>query len=166
MAFLLYFAEAATTPDAPPFPWGFLGLVVLAGALGGLVNALISDNGFLFPKNDTTSTGQKILRPGVLGNIIIGLTAALVFWLLNTDADTLGATLTLTTKTAKSFGGAILAGVGGARLLTSEVDKRLFQAAAAEAIAAKAEPAAANKIRAASPAQALEMTKNLPKGEP
>jgi hypothetical protein len=43
----------------------------VAGAVGGVVNALMSDNGFVLPK-----TAHGIIRPGYLGNVLIGAVAA------------------------------------------------------------------------------------------
>src|SRR2546425_629874 len=71
------------------FPWALLAGVIVVGALGGGVNALNTDNGFILPKKDQTSTGQEIIRLGVLGNIAIGLIAAPLVWFLNTDFDAL-----------------------------------------------------------------------------
>lgn len=52
-----------------------LGAIFLAGAVGGVVNALISDNGFVLPQR-VASNQSRILRPGFLGNILIGGVAA------------------------------------------------------------------------------------------
>jgi hypothetical protein len=59
--------------------WGLLGVVAAAGAIGGAINALMSDNGFIFPKWDEVG-GAKIWRPGWIANVVIGLSAALVSW--------------------------------------------------------------------------------------
>jgi hypothetical protein len=56
-------------------------IICFAGILGGLGNAIISDNGFLMPKKEPTPNNQFIWRLGVLGNMTIGLIAALLFWL-------------------------------------------------------------------------------------
>jgi hypothetical protein len=56
-----------------------IALVVVMGALGGAINALISDNGFFLPMEETKS-GTRIWRPGFLGNMVIGSTAAFVSW--------------------------------------------------------------------------------------
>ena len=56
----------------------FAPLICFAGSmLGGASNALISDNGFLVPKKETGSGGQVIWRPGIIGNIPIGLLGGL-----------------------------------------------------------------------------------------
>ena len=46
--------------------WVMLVAVIVAGAIGGAVNAIISDNGFLLPKAETSSAGETVLRPGYL----------------------------------------------------------------------------------------------------
>ncbi len=60
-----------------------------------------------------------------------------------------------------SLVGAILIGVGGARGLTSEVDKNLLRVAAAAAAEAQPPAAAFQQIELAAPAQALNVTKRM-----
>jgi|SRR6516225_2844439 hypothetical protein len=57
-------------------------LAFFAGALGGILNALTTDNGFVFPKFATISDDARIWRPGALGNLIVGAIAAVVSWAL------------------------------------------------------------------------------------
>lgn len=57
--------------------------------------------------------------------------------------------------TLSSLVGAALVGIGGARRVTNEMDKKLLTAAASMAAAAPQAPEAAQQIVAASPAQAL-----------
>jgi hypothetical protein len=47
-------------------------LAFVAGALGGILNALTTDNGFVFPKFAMVSDGARIWRPGALENLIVG----------------------------------------------------------------------------------------------
>lgn len=54
-------------------------LIVGAGAFGGVLNALLSDNGFLLPRMADAS-GARILRPGALGNMLTGAVAAFISW--------------------------------------------------------------------------------------
>ena len=121
-----------------------LSFIALAGAVGGVVNALMTDNGFALPKSEPTSTGTTVLRPGYLGNVLIGAVAAVVSWGLygpfsayfiagtpqamatNASPDRVGLSLA-------SLVGGVLIGVGGARWLSNEVDKNLLRAAAAQA---------------------------------
>jgi hypothetical protein len=59
--------------------WALLGVVVAAGALGGAINALMTDNGFRLPKWDEVG-GARIWRPGWIANVVVGLSAAAVSW--------------------------------------------------------------------------------------
>jgi hypothetical protein len=63
--------------------------------------------------------------------------------------------------TLASLVGAILIGMGGARWLTSEVDKNLLRATAARAAAAKPSAAASQQIAMATPAQALDVARSI-----
>jgi len=146
--------------------------VLIAGAVGGMVNALMTDNGFLFPKSEKVNDKTSIFRPGYLGNILIGAIAALIFWgfygplsayyiagteqalAANTAPDKVGLSLA-------SLVGAILVGVGGARWLTSKVDKNLLRAAAALAAGAQPSTAASQQIALAAPAEALTVARRM-----
>lgn len=61
--------------------WSFLGIVIVAGAVGGMVNCLINDKGFQLPQV-VALDGSSILVPGFIGNIITGAIAAGVSWAL------------------------------------------------------------------------------------
>ena len=110
----------------------------VAGAIGGLVNAFMTDNGFALPRVEKSEAGT-IVRPGVFGNVGVGAVAAAISWGLygpfasfvivgNPDTGQnapAGIGLSLA-----SFVGAILVGIGGAKWLTSQVDNKLLKAAA------------------------------------
>jgi hypothetical protein len=64
--------------------------------------------------------------------------------------------------TLASVVGAMLVGMGGARWLTNEVDKRLLRAATVAAASAPAAPAAAQGMAAASPANVLTIAQRIP----
>src|SRR3978361_2198112 len=114
--------------------------IFAAGAVGGIVNALISDNGFALPRKEPTGQGGgDIIRPGFFGNILVGGVAAAISWglygplatqcIVGCPAPTAGAGAGPgAAVTLASFVGAMLVGVGGARWLTNEVDKRLLKA--------------------------------------
>ena len=152
--------------------WWMLVLVAIAGALGGVVNAFISDNGFLMPKSEQTSTGATVLRPGYIGNVLVGSVAALVSWGLY---GPLGALLVAGTAealkanvspekvglTLSSLVGAVLVGIGGARWLSSEVDKNLLRATAAAAAGKQSSTEASQQISMATPAQALNVARSM-----
>jgi hypothetical protein len=145
--------------------WSILGFVFAAGAVGGVVNALLTDNGFILPSSEPTDS-TTILRPGILGNVLVGAIAATVSWgLYGPFANAVVAPSSQTpmsTLTLAALVGAILVGISGARWLTNEVDKKLLKAtASAAAASAKAEPEAAVKIMTSSPAQALRQALEL-----
>jgi hypothetical protein len=145
--------------------WILLLIVFIAGAAGGIVNALLSDNGFILPKPEKAGS-TKIIRPGFLGNALISGVAACISWGLygpfatvyiaggpKPTGDTSQAGLTLS-----ALLGAVLVGVAGARWLTNEVDKNLLKAAASEAAESQASPEKARQIAMASPAEALRIS--------
>jgi hypothetical protein len=145
--------------------WGLIIIVSCAGAVGGIVNALISDNGFAMPRAELID-GRKIVRPGFFGNVFIGAISAGVSWgLYGSLADY---PIPLIEKsqqpgvTLSALAGAVLVGVGGARWLTSEVDKTLLTVAASRAAASQADLVAAQRIVSASPVQVLNIVKKMP----
>jgi hypothetical protein len=147
--------------------WWILLVVCVAGAVGGVVNALMSDNGFVLPK-----TADGIIRPGYLGNVLIGAVAAGISWgmygpladyVIFGDAPTGAPSQSPPNLKVAALVGAVLVGVAGARWLSNEVDKKLLKAAASEAAGAKAtDESTAKKMLTASPAHALDIAKSLP----
>jgi hypothetical protein len=139
--------------------WLMVIIVFVAGLLGGTVNALTSDNGFVLPRNQS-----GILRPGWLGNALIGGIAGVVSWSLY--GPLAGASIIAAggespgikgSLTVAGCGGAILVGVAGARWLSNEVDKSLLRAAGIAA--EKKHPGSSDVIAAfstGSPASALQ----------
>ncbi len=138
--------------------------IFVAGAVGGLVNSLLSNNGFILPRCEEKEK-TRIFRPGVLGNVIIGGVGATVSWGLygpfsaayivggltgGSQAGNIGLTLS-------SLFGAVLIGIGGARWLTNEVDKKLLRAAASEAAAGEQNEDRARQILVAPPAEAFRI---------
>ncbi|HLZ80138.1 MAG TPA: hypothetical protein VKP04_00780 [Ktedonobacteraceae bacterium] len=143
--------------------WLLLLVVCAAGAIGGLVNALLSDNGFFLPA--TKQAGDlTILQPGFLGNMLIGLVAAGISWGLYGPLGTapvFGAMPASESFTLSALIGAVLVGMGGARWITNIVDKKLLTVAASKAAAAPAAPERALQMLAASPAQVLSIAEKL-----
>lgn len=143
--------------------------VFIAGALGGVVNALMTDNGFLMPRNEIVDESKHIFRPGYLGNILIGAVAALVSWGLYSPYGAMmviGGPPVLPDQATPGLSvfalmGAVLVGIGGARWLTSEVDKSLLKAAASRAADSQASPLASQQIAGASPAGALHIAQAM-----
>lgn len=146
-----------------------LAIVFLAGAIGGVINALLTDNGFILPVGEPHGNTQ-IWRPGIIGNVLIGAIAAVISWGLygpfastniftvgsqaKTDDITLGLTLA-------SFVGAILVGIAGAKWLTNEVDKKLLRATAGAMATARFSPDQTVQIMSSAPARALQIAREL-----
>ncbi|HEY5286455.1 MAG TPA: hypothetical protein VIJ50_05065 [Solirubrobacteraceae bacterium] len=148
--------------------WSLLAVIVVAGAIGGAINALMTDNGFTFPKTDTAGNA-RVWRPGWLANVVVGAAAALVSWglygpyandvLVGTQSTTSAQSFVLTLS---SVVGAFLVGIGGSRYLTNQVDKNLLKVAASKAAGADADSGAASAIAIAQPADALQIADDLP----
>ena len=156
--------------------WIALGLVFIAGLVGGLINALISDNGFAMP-TCFTENGVGIWRPGYIGNMLIGGVAAAISWGLygpagavalivdripasSAAANVGGATkeaepAPMVVLTMAGLVGGVLVGVGGARWLSNEVDKSLLRAAASEAALTGKNEKLAATLAIVPPVQAL-----------
>jgi hypothetical protein len=109
-----------------------------------------------------------ILQLGIIGNMLLGAFAAVITWGLYgplKDAVLLGsqpigqlpANLTVTAVV-----GAALAGAGGARVVSSELDKRFYKSAATEAAQKASNPALAAAIASGTPAEALAKVRQAP----
>lgn len=131
----------------------------VAGAIGGILNTLLSDNRFVLPKK----VGSIIL-PGSIGNIFIGGISAMLSWGLygpfsayviiggNQDPNMAKIELSLFWLL-----GGLVVGAGGTRWLTTEVEKRLLKSAVSLAASGKADPEKAMQILKASPAEAFKI---------
>lgn len=106
-------------------------LVLACGGLGGLVNALLAGDLHLPHREET------IYSPGWIGNVVVGAVAALVFWGLygpmakvavigNTAPDVPVA------FTIAELAGSVVTGIGGGRILSSEVEKKTREKTANE----------------------------------
>lgn len=133
--------------------WEAALLATLGGAIGGLVNALLSNNGFILPQSTPSAGGGTIWMPGVIGNVIIGIVAAVVSWGLYGSGA--GVSMLSAVKVDLSWAGfaaAILVGVGGSRWLSAEVDKQLLRDAAIGAANKDKNPNLSASIASLSPA--------------
>jgi hypothetical protein len=112
-------------------PWVLMISVLAAGGIGGLGNALIVDGGFKRGYSETLANGQKIRRPGWLGNVFIGCLAGVIIWGLYgvVEVKDFGTLLRQIVAT-------LVAGLGGSRVVTAEVDKRILNAAKDELVEA------------------------------
>ncbi len=151
------------------------------GAIGGVINALLTDNGFFLPRS-LKSEEQEIVRPGFLGNMLIGAVSSFISWALygplastvitSTDPVSSRNSGTLVGVTLSSLGGAVLIGIAGSRWLTNEVDKSILKSATVVAARSQADNASElNRVQsltnsmslASSPAQILRLAEELPK---
>jgi hypothetical protein len=144
-----------------------LGAILMSGAVGGIVNALITDNGFISPREETLGD-VRIIRPGFAGNILIGAVAAFIYWgFYGEYSSTIiygaqpGTASTVLDLTLSSVALSILVGMAGARWLTNEVDKTLFKTAAVTAAASNQSFKDAHRMAVATPAQAFNIAKRM-----
>jgi hypothetical protein len=144
-----------------------LGAILMSGAVGGIVNALITDNGFISPREETLGD-VRIIRPGFAGNILIGAVAAFIYWgFYGEYSSTIiygalpGTGSTVLDLTLSSVALSILVGMAGARWLTNEVDKTLFKTAAVTAAASNQSLEDAQRMAVATPAQAFNIAKRM-----
>lgn len=145
--------------------WIFLAAIFVAGVVGGIVNAFMSDNGFVFPR----VTGG-IVQPGGVGNAFIGGIAAVVSWGLYgpfagvailPSAERPAGSLVLS-----ALVGAILVGISGARWLSNEADKRLLRAAGIEAARQAPDATVVAAMTTGTPAAAFRAVQATPAGPP
>jgi hypothetical protein len=151
--------------------WILLIVVFVAGAVGGLVNGVMTDAGVVFPQKVADSNNKKVTwLPGYLGNMFIGSIAAAISWgLYGPFAAEYVFGGPLTTSATQAFGltlsslvGAVLVGIGGARWLSNEVEKTLFRTAAGTAANRGNNADTSVKIANATGRNALELANTLP----
>lgn len=146
--------------------WLIIGIVCIAGGVGGIVNAILSDNGFVIPKKDKIA---GVYRPGYIGNIFTGAVAAGISWglygpfssvaIVGTSPGTSVQELSLTLA---GLVGAVLVGIGGAKWLTNEQDKIVLKLAASNAAAKQSNSDVAKEIMDSSSSwQALEAVEKM-----
>jgi hypothetical protein len=136
------------------------------GAFGGFLNAVIGRGGLLVPSIVATDEG-RIIRPGFIGNVLVGIAAAFIAWFLYdqiVDLVLVGGTeeRPVLSLTAGDMAGALLAGFTGGRLLTDRAEKRLFKASASEAAGKGKDEQAARRIMGATGMEALKIARGLP----
>jgi hypothetical protein len=141
--------------------------VFTAGGLGGLINALTTDNYLLLPIVEPVDA-SRTLRPGLLGNALVGGIAATVSWGLYGPFSAtylVGGPLPSMQPglTYAGAGGAMLVGIAGARWLTSEVDKKLLRMAGVKAAAAKPTAELVHMFSTGSPSAVLRAADEAPR---
>lgn len=126
--------------------------IIVAGALGGLLNGVTTHNLFLWPRPLPPCPPLRIVRPGLFINVLIGIVAAIGTFRALTGAWTLAGTAVnywIALATAAILGGL------AARLVTQETDKRLLRAALLKACAAPAAHPDLATVMASAPAHAV-----------
>jgi hypothetical protein len=132
--------------------------IALAGAAGGLLNAVLSGAGLLLPEVVNLPGGPAVV-PGFLGNVFVGAVAAFISFglygplagvtLLRASgpggqqpvpAPTPAPTPVPTQLTLAALAGALLVGFSGGRWMTAEADRQL-NGATAQLTASAAEKA-------------------------
>jgi hypothetical protein len=108
-------------------PWVCATLITVAGAIGGVVNAFLTDNGFAFPRKVS-----GVWCPGAISNVFVGAMAAFSSWAFYGSGAAIELAGDQSTRTVISLrfsalAGAFLVGVAGAKWITNEVDKRLLK---------------------------------------
>jgi hypothetical protein len=144
-----------------------IGIILLSGAVGGIINAIMSDNGFIKPREETVDN-VTIVRPGIAGNMLLGAVAAFISWGLYGAYSAAvvymagtGAVVEEMSISISAIAGALLIGIGGARWLTNEVDKTLLRTAAVTAAAARSSYDDSQRIAISTPAQAFNIAKRM-----
>lgn len=106
-------------------------LVLACGGLGGLANALLAGDLHL-PHRE-----ENLYNPGWIGNVVIGAVAALVFWGLYgpmAKVAVIGSTASNVPVafTIAELAGSVVTGIGGGRILSSEVDRKALEKTSSE----------------------------------
>ena len=138
-------------------PWTCAFTISAFGALGGIINALMTDNKFLIPKMK-----NGIICPGIISNVFLGAASAFASWALYGS----GASIELAKQIASqrqdislTFGalaGAFVVGIAGAKWLTNEVDKQLLRESVKDVAQKNVTSAQCDKIIQQSPKKILE----------
>jgi hypothetical protein len=107
-------------------PWICALLIAGFGALGGIVNALLTDNGFILPKRVSGTW-----CPGFLSNFLVGACSAFFSWAFygagaGVELSELSPRNVISLKFS-ALAGAFLIGVAGAKWLTNEAEKGLLK---------------------------------------
>ena len=145
--------------------WLVIGMIAFGGALGGIGNAISTDNSFALPRPVKDGKATIAWQAGIVGNIITAIIAAVISWglygptsgVLLVGAPPAGTTPTPVSLTVATFATAILIGYGGARWLTNEVDKKLLKATASAAASGAADEDKATRIANSSPAEGFRI---------
>ena len=107
--------------------------IAVAGAVGGLANALFDQGGLALPETVVVQ-GSRVLMPGFIGNMVVGAIAAVLSWSLYgpfaersilSRSDVQAAAPRPVALSLAALAGAVLVGFSGGRWITAEAEKRL-----------------------------------------
>ena len=131
--------------------------IPVAGAVGGLLNGVVSHNRFLWPCRLAAYSPFNIIRPGLALNVLFGTVAATgAFRAFTGDMSETPRNVLL------ALGIAFVLGSLAARWMTNEADKRILRAALLRACAAPAaHPDTVKAMASAPPHAALEAANDL-----
>jgi hypothetical protein len=136
-------------------PWYCATLISASGAAGGVVNALLTNNGFILP-----TRVKDIWCPGFISNVLIGTFSAFASWSFygsGAGLDVAGAgQRTQISLTFSALAGAFMVGVAGARWITNEVDKKLLGESVKVAAKMQISEVECDKLVCGPPKQMLE----------
>ena len=106
-------------------PWYMLLVLAGIGLLGGMLNSLIKDKGFIMPHTKQLDDGSSLWQPGFIGNMITGAFAAAVVSGLSGPLSQLSSgSSTKYEFTATIIISALVAGFGGAKILSDFFDNK------------------------------------------
>lgn len=134
-------------------PWLCAVLISVAGAAGGFVSAVISENGFALPRRI-----EGVWCPGAVSTIIAGAFAAFASWAFYGAGAGINAADS-EVKVSLQFSalaGAFLIGVVGAKWITNEADKKLLKESVKVAATKSMPPEKASELVSASPIAVLK----------
>lgn len=145
--------------------WAVIGFIALAGALGGVGNAISTDNSFALPRPVKDGKVTVAWQAGIVGNIVISVIAALISWglygpsgsLLIVGTPPACGTPVPVSLTVATLATAVLIGYGGARWLTNEVDKKILRATASAAASGAASDEKATAIANSNPVEGFRI---------
>ena len=148
--------------------WGLFGIICAAGAVGGLINALLTDKGFSLPQRVKVGAAQ-LYTPGIFGNILISAVAAGTSWSLygplaryiSVGPIPDGVKQPTLNLSMYELGGALLVGIAGAKWLTSESEKSLLKASVVKAATSPPNTVKAQAMTFASASQVAEIADSL-----
>lgn len=137
-------------------PWVCASLIALAGATGGFVNALLSNNGFALPRRI-----EGVWCPGALSTILIGAFPAFASWAFyGSGADiVVGDANAVIRLRFSALAGAFLIGVVGGKWITNESEKGLLRQSVKVAASKDVPKEKAETISLGSPLEVLRSVK-------